>query len=73
MGFAERGVAGYVSEECFERGVIIETAGANGQVLKFLPALTIEEELISEGLEISDAAIGQVLSTRGGLRQGVLA
>jgi len=73
IDFADAGFAGSISEECFKRGLIIETAGANGQVLKFLPALTIEEALISEGLEIIDTAIGTVLSTRGGLRQGVLA
>ncbi|TLS66240.1 diaminobutyrate--2-oxoglutarate transaminase [Mariprofundus erugo] len=72
IDFADPGLAGSISEECFKRGLIIETAGANGQVLKFLPALTISEELIAEGLTMIDAAIGAVLKTRQDLREGVL-
>lgn len=46
------GVAGETSQEAFARGLIIETAGANDQVLKFLPSLLIEETLIHEGMAI---------------------
>ena len=70
--FADEDFAGSVSEEAFKRGLIIETAGANGQVLKFLPALTIGEELITEGLEIIDASIASVLERRKQLRAGNL-
>jgi diaminobutyrate-2-oxoglutarate transaminase len=70
--FADEDFAGSVSEEAFKRGLIIETAGANGQVLKFLPALTIGEELIAEGLEIIDASIASVLEVRKQLRAGNL-
>lgn len=70
--FADEDFAGSVSEEAFKRGMIIETAGANGQVLKFLPALTIGEELIAEGLEIIDASIATVLEKRQQLRAGNL-
>jgi diaminobutyrate-2-oxoglutarate transaminase len=70
--FADEDFAGSVSEEAFKRGLIIETAGANGQVLKFLPALTIGEELIAEGLEIIDASIASVLEVRKQLRAGTL-
>lgn len=73
IDFSDAGFAGSVSEECFKRGLIIETAGANGQVLKFLPALTISEELIQEGLRIIGDAIGAVLKIRRDLREGVLA
>ncbi len=65
--------AGSISEEAFNRGLIIETAGANGHVLKFLPALTIEEELIKEGLQIIDNAIASVLDKGKRLRAGKLA
>lgn len=70
--FSDSDFASSVSEEAFSRGLIIETAGANGQVLKFLPALTIDEALIEEGLKIIDDAIGAVLETRRNLREGVL-
>ncbi len=73
IDFANEAFAGSVSEEAFNRGLIIETAGANGQVLKFLPALTIEEELITEGLAIIDEAISSVLAKGRKLRAGRLA
>lgn len=73
IDFADESFAGAVSEEAFNRGLIIETAGANGQVLKFLPALTIEEDLIAEGLSIINAAVGSVLAKGKELRAGRLA
>jgi len=73
IDFANESFAGAVSEEAFNRGLIIETAGANGQVLKFLPALTIEEELIREGLDIIDESIATVLEKGKALRAGRLA
>jgi len=60
----QTGVAGETSSECFQRGLIIETAGANGQVLKFLPSLLISEELLREGLSIVDEALGALLERR---------
>ncbi len=71
--FSDPDFASSVSEEAFARNLIIETAGANGQVLKFLPALTIEEKLIEEGLNIVDESIAAVLKSRKDLRDGVLA
>jgi diaminobutyrate-2-oxoglutarate transaminase len=58
------GVAGEASAECFQRGLIIETAGVNAQVLKFLPPLIIEEELLQEGLAIIDEALGVLVENR---------
>lgn len=55
QGLACKGdAAGAISKQAFERGMIIETAGARGQVVKLLPALTISEAEIQEGLEILD-------------------
>ncbi|MDX8410173.1 MAG: diaminobutyrate--2-oxoglutarate transaminase [Mariprofundales bacterium] len=72
IDFADEGFASSVSEEAFNRNLIIETSGANGQVLKFLPALTIEEPLIEEGLKIIDESIAAVLATRKNLHDGIL-
>ncbi|MDZ7668133.1 MAG: diaminobutyrate--2-oxoglutarate transaminase [Gammaproteobacteria bacterium] len=58
------GVAGDTSKEAFERGLIIETAGADDEVLKFLPPLVIEEDLLREGFDVVDQALGAVLETR---------
>lgn len=44
--------AGLVSKRAFEKGLIVETCGAAGQVLKLLPALNISEAVLEEGLAI---------------------
>jgi diaminobutyrate-2-oxoglutarate transaminase len=64
------GVAGAASQEAFERGLVIETAGANDQVLKFLPPLLIEEDLLREGLEIVDQSLGAIVEKRRKTAQG---
>ncbi|MDT8272851.1 MAG: diaminobutyrate--2-oxoglutarate transaminase [Desulfomonilia bacterium] len=62
-----------VSSEAFRRGLIIELAGANDDVLKFLPPLVIEEEVLKEGLKIIDDAIGVVLGQRNAMIRGEVA
>ncbi len=66
----QAGVAGETSAECFQRGLIIETAGANDQVLKFLPSLLIGEDLLHEGLAIVDEALATLVERRDKLRSG---
>ena len=58
------GFAGDVSEEAFKNGLIIELAGAEDHVIKFLGALTIEEDVLQEGLDILDNAIATVKERR---------
>jgi len=70
MDFHEEGRGDEVSAAAFERGLIIETAGADASVLKFLPPLIIEEELLKEGLEIVDKAIGDIVERRAQMRSG---
>ncbi len=65
------GFPGEVSKAAFENGLVIELAGSEDQVVKFLPALTIEEEVLREGLDLIDETIGALLkkkevSLRGG-------
>ncbi|MFI2813021.1 MULTISPECIES: diaminobutyrate--2-oxoglutarate transaminase [Microbulbifer] len=60
----QTGVAGAASREAFERKLLIETAGDRDQVLKFLPSLLIEEELLREGLGIVDEALGAIVEQR---------
>lgn len=67
------GFAGDVSREAFANKLIIELAGADDDVVKFLPALTIEEETLREGLALIDKAIGDVLSRSDDARKGVSA
>jgi len=49
---ADRTTAG-----AFKRGLVIETSGSEGHVVKCLPALTIEEELMDAGLDILEESI----------------
>lgn len=50
-------VAKQVQERCFANGLIIETCGPNGNVLKFLPPINIEHEELLGGLAILEQAI----------------
>lgn len=44
--------AATVAKKAFEHGLIIERSGAHDEVLKLLPALTIEDEKLKKGLDI---------------------
>lgn len=65
--FGDPELAGKVSKECFGRGLIIETAGVDDQVLKLLPSLTISEADLARGLDIIEAGLAAVLDA--GLRK----
>lgn len=53
--FAER-----IAAESFERGLLVETSGPEGEVLKTMPPLTITSERLAEGIAILDAAADAV-------------
>jgi len=55
--FVEPGLATLISQACFERGLIIETAGIDDQVLKLLPSLTIKEDELLHGLDIIETSL----------------
>ncbi len=59
-----------VSSEAFGNGLVIELAGAEADVLKFLPPLVIEEEVLRQGLTIIDESIGKTLEYRNAMRKG---
>ena len=52
--------AAAVSRAAFARGLIMETAGAAGEVLKLLCPLTITADELDEGLDIVEAAMTEV-------------
>ncbi|PLX48137.1 MAG: diaminobutyrate--2-oxoglutarate transaminase [Desulfobulbaceae bacterium] len=60
----ERGLASQISEKCFENGLVIELAGADDQVVKFLPALVIDEETLLKGIGIVDQSIAAILQEK---------
>lgn len=47
-----------VKRRCFEHGLIVETGGRHGAVVRLLPALTIETALLEEAVCILDQALG---------------
>jgi diaminobutyrate-2-oxoglutarate transaminase len=50
-----------IIDRCFECGLMLEACGATDQVLKFMPALTIEMDLLVKGLDIFESAFDFVL------------
>ena len=45
-------IAKTISKKAFKKGLIIERAGRNNEVVKIMPPLIIEDELLLKGLEI---------------------
>lgn len=58
-------LANEIAHKAFEHGLVIETSGANDEVLKLLPALTISEEQLQKGLEIIERSVAEVYKGRG--------
>ncbi|HLR83135.1 MAG TPA: diaminobutyrate--2-oxoglutarate transaminase [Paenalcaligenes sp.] len=55
-------LAGKIAQQCFNNGLIIETSGANDEVLKLLPALTIETDLLKKGMAIIEKSVAETLA-----------
>lgn len=47
----------------YQRGLVLLSCGFRGNVVRFLPALTISDELINEGLDIVVGCLKELLST----------
>jgi diaminobutyrate-2-oxoglutarate transaminase len=58
-------IAGDVVKAAFERGLVIETSGANDEVIKCLAPLTISDAELKEGLDILEKAMDRVMSDAG--------
>lgn len=59
------GLADQISVAAFERGLLAETSGPEGHVLKLLPPLTIEDAELAAGLQIIEEAVEEVAKKRG--------
>ncbi|AHH20406.1 diaminobutyrate--2-oxoglutarate transaminase [Nocardia nova SH22a] len=55
--FEDPSEAGKVSSIAFEEGLLVETSGADDQVVKLLPPLTITDDELDHGLGILDRAV----------------
>ncbi|MFL0809202.1 MAG: diaminobutyrate--2-oxoglutarate transaminase [Agarilytica sp.] len=58
-------IASKITKACFQQGLIIETSGADDQVVKFLCPLIISEVNIKRGIDIVEKAIQEVCAKQG--------
>ena len=65
LSFTQEELADKAAAECFQRGMLMETAGPHSEVAKLMPALTITEEELNEGLDIFSEAVRTVLRGAG--------
>ena len=56
------GVAEQIAAAAYERGLLVETSGAESDVVKLMPPLTIEDANLEHGLEILRNAVSASLS-----------
>lgn len=54
-------VAEGTTRRAFEKGLIVERCGPVDQVIKFLPALSIDSETLSQGLDIFEESLAETL------------
>ncbi|VGO22061.1 diaminobutyrate--2-oxoglutarate transaminase [Pontiella sulfatireligans] len=50
-------IAGQITHAAYKQGLIIETSGADDQVIKLLCPLTIKDENLTKGIDIVEAAV----------------
>lgn len=62
--FADKSLAGEISAEAFQRGLIIETSGPADETLKVLPPLTIDSQGLKKGLDILKSSAVSVLDCK---------
>lgn len=53
-------IAGKITHNCFQNGLMIETSGADDQVVKFLCPLIISDENLKKGIDIIEQAVKEV-------------
>lgn len=54
-------VAEAATRKAFEKGLIVERCGPNKQVVKLLPALTIDLETLNQGLDVFEDSLAEAL------------
>jgi len=64
LAIPEPGLAECIAATAFSHGLIIETAGADSEVIKVTPPLTIEAEELSRGMDILTAAVVEQLDAK---------
>lgn len=59
-------IASKVCKEAFQNGLIMETSGAFDEVAKLMPPLTIEEDVLKQGLVVLEQALKKVIESEAG-------
>lgn len=70
LDFERNGLPSEISRVAFDNKLVIELAGADDNVVKFLPALVIEEETLRKGIGIIDSVIDELLQQKARLIHG---
>jgi diaminobutyrate-2-oxoglutarate transaminase len=65
-------IGGDISAYAFEENLMIETCGSESQVIKFLPPLTIDEELLKEGLVRFEKAVDRLFKEKKEMIKGAM-
>ncbi len=67
---ADPELADTITTEAFKRGLVIETSGAQGEVIKVLPPLVIENKLLKSGLDILERSVAASLRLKRSMEDG---
>ena len=57
-------LVGRLVKACADNGLIILSCGVRGNVIRFLPALTISDELVDEGLNVFESSLCRIIEDR---------
>jgi diaminobutyrate-2-oxoglutarate transaminase len=60
LAFTDPQLAGNVCQAAFERGLLMETSGPEGEVVKLMPPLTVTDDELEQGLRIVTESVGEV-------------
>jgi diaminobutyrate-2-oxoglutarate transaminase len=62
VAFPDESVAGRIAAEAFDRGLLVETSGPESEVVKVMPALTIDADDLARGIAILEEAADAALA-----------
>ncbi|MFT7823559.1 MAG: diaminobutyrate--2-oxoglutarate transaminase [Sulfurimonas sp.] len=65
-------IGGDITAYAFEENLMLETCGSESQVIKFLPPLTIDEELLKEGLARFEKAVDRLFKEKKEMIKGAM-
>jgi diaminobutyrate-2-oxoglutarate transaminase len=60
LAFADAQLAGNVCHAAFERGLLMETSGPEGEVVKLMPPLTVTDDELEQGVRIVAESVREV-------------